>query len=139
MMGSIQPTTLPFDPTKTGQIAGAIAITAVVPIITLSQLYAGLPFFGPVNDLTNAVSGLLSALLVWQLHAILKERSPAAATLLLLLAWAGATAVIINSVLVAFGVDFTQSLLTRVAYAGAAAGWLLFPVWCWLAGQVLAR
>jgi len=182
------------------QTAIAIAITAVISIITLTLLYSGLPFFGPVNDLTNAVGGMLSALLVWQFHALLRERTPNAAIFLLLAAWVGSAAIIINSVLVAFGqmhwmtggmytvigysligiwllalhlkfgqqeflpsgilklgtiaaiamllgllagpllasgISFTENPLVSVSYVGAAAGWLLYPVWCWLVGKRL--
>jgi hypothetical protein len=182
----------------TAQIAIAIAITAVISIITLTLLYSGMPFFGPVNDLTNAVGGLLSALLVWQFHALLRDHAPTAAIFFLLAAWVGSAAIIINSVLVAFGqmhwmtggmytaigygligiwllalhrqfgqqeflpsgilklgtiaavamlfgllagpllasgVNFAKNPVVGVAYIGAAAGWLLYPVWCWLVGR----
>jgi hypothetical protein len=185
----------------TAQIAIAIAITAVISIITLTLLYSGMPFFGPVNDLTNAVGGLLSALLVWQFHALLRERAPSTAKFFLLAAWIGSAAIIINSVLVAFGqmhwmtggmytaigygltgiwllafhrligqqeflpsgtfrlgtiaavamlfgllagpllassVNFAENPLVSVAYLGAAAGWLLYPVWCLLVGRKLS-
>jgi hypothetical protein len=180
------------------QTAIAIAITAVISIITLTLLYSELPFFGPVNDLTNAVGGLLSALLVWQFHALLRERAPNTAIFYLLAAWIGTTAIIINSLLVAFGrmhwmtggmytaigygligiwllalhrqiglgeflpsgilklgviaavamlfgllagpllasgVNLTKDPVAGIAYLGAAAGWLLYPVWCWLVGR----
>ena len=42
-----------FDPSKTGRTALAIAVGALISIITLTLLYSGLPFFGPVNELTN--------------------------------------------------------------------------------------
>jgi len=184
----------------TAQIAIAIAITAVISVITLSLLYSGIPFFGPVNDLTNAVGGVLSALLVWQFHALLRERAPNTAIFFLLAAWVGSAAITINSVLVAFGqmhwmtggmyttigysligiwllalhrqfgqleflpsgifklgtitavamlfgllagpllasgISFAEIPLISVAYVGAAAGWLLYPVWCWLVGKRL--
>jgi len=184
----------------TAQIAIAIAITAVISIITLTLLYSGLPFFGPVNDLTNAVGGLLSALLVWQFHTLLRERAPNTAIFFLLAAWIGSVAIIINSLLVAFGrmhwmtggmytaigygligiwlfalhrqfglgeflpsgilklgviaaiamlfgllagpllaygVNLAKNPVVSIAYLGAAAGWLLYPVWCWLVGRRL--
>lgn len=182
----------------TAQIAITIAITAVISIITLALLYTGLPIFGPINDLTNAVGGLLSALLVWQFHALLRERAPTAAIFFSLAAWIGSLAIIINSVLVAFGymhwmtggmytaigygligiwllalhrqfglqeslpsgilklgviaaiamlfgllagpllasgVNLATNPVTGIAYLGAAVGWLLYPVWCWLVGR----
>jgi hypothetical protein len=185
---------------STAQIAIAIAITAVISIITLTLLYSGMPFFGPVNDLTNAVGGVLSALLVWQFHALLREHAPNTAILLLLAAWIGSAAIIINSLLVAFGrmnwmtggmytaigygligiwllafhrlvgpqafltqgvvrlgtiaaiamlfgllagpllasgVNVAENPVAVIAYLGAAVGWLLYPVWCWLLGRRL--
>jgi hypothetical protein len=182
----------------TAQLAIAIAITAVISIITLTLLYSGMPFFGPINDLTNAVGGLLSALFVWQFHALLRERAPSTANFFLLAALIGSAAIIINSVLVAFGqmhwmtggmytaigygligiwllafhglagpraflsqgdvrlgtiaaiamlfgllagpllasgVSFAENPLVGIAYLGAAAGWLLYPLWCWLLGR----
>ncbi len=179
----------------------AIAVTAVASIITLALLYAGLPIFGPINDLSTALGGLLSALLVWQFHTMFHEHAPRTATLSLMAAWVGSAAIIINSLLVAFGqmgwktggmytaigfglqgiwllsanrqlhsqpfltpgvvrlgtlaavamffgllagpmlaagVNFGQNLLVWISYIGAGAGWLLYPVWCWLVGQRLS-
>lgn len=189
-----------YNPIRTGQTAIAIAILAVVSIATLILLYSGLPVFGPINDLTNAVSGLFSALLVWRLYSLLRARAPGWPGLLLSAAWAGCAAIIVNSILVAVGlmhwttggmytavgygllgvwflrlnrlpgglpfltpglarlgaiagvamlfgllagpllaagVDFTANPLIGVAYAGAAAGWLLYPLWCWRVGRRL--
>ncbi len=108
------------------QIAIAIPITAVISIITLTLLYSGIPFFGPVNDLTNAVGGLLSALLVWQFHNLLRERAPNAAIFFLLAAWIGSAAIIINSLLVAFGRMhwMTGGMYTAIGY-GLIGIWLL--------------
>ena len=190
-----------FNPQLTGRIAVAIAVTAVASIITLALLYAGLTIFGPINDLTTALGGLLSALLVWQFHTMFHEHTPRTATLSLMAAWVGSTAIIINSLQVAFGqmdwmtggmytaigfglqaiwllavnhqlgslpfltlgivrlgtiaavdmlfgllagpmlaagVNFTQSPLVGIAFIGAGAGWLLYPVWCWRVGQRLS-
>lgn len=107
-------------------IAIAIPVTAVVSIITLTLLYSGLPFFGPVNDLTNAFAGLLVAILVWKFHALLRERAPSIAVFLLLGAWVGSAAIILNSVLVAFGqMDWkTGGMFTAIGY-GLIGIWLL--------------
>jgi|GEM_PF-5418651 len=37
--------------------------------------------------------------------------------------------------LLASGTSLTADPLVWVAYVGAGAGWLLYPVWCWLAGR----
>ena len=199
-LGEITRNELNFNPAIAGKIGIAIGILAVISIITLGLLYSGFPFFGPINDITNAIGGLLSALFVWQFHALLRQRAPGAALFLLLVAWAGATAIIINSMLVAVGrmhwmtggmytaigfgllgvwlfamlsrigpqpvlspgilrlgkiaaifmwvgllagpllafrADLNKNPLVWIAYAGAAAGWLLYPLWCWLVGRAL--
>ena len=92
-----------FNPILTGRISAVIPITAVISLITLGLLYSGFSIFGPINDITNAFGGLLSALLVWQLHALLQERALTLGTLLLLIAWTGSAAIIVNSILVATG------------------------------------
>jgi hypothetical protein len=191
-----------FNPSMTGQVAIAIAIAALVSVGTLALLYSGMPIFGPINDFTNAINGLLIALLVWQFHAMLRDNTLRLAILLLLVAGVGTLAIVINSVLVAFGamhwmtgalytavgygllgiwffgllrllgpqpfltprlvrlgtiaaiamlfgllagpalvtrVSLTDNPLVGVVYVGAAAGWLLFPVWCWLVGRMLLQ
>jgi len=92
-----------IDPQPAARTAVAIAVAAVVSLITLGLLYSGLPFFGPINDLTNAVSGLLTALLAWQFHALLRQRAPALATPVLIAAWIGSALIVANSILVAVG------------------------------------
>lgn len=197
-----QPFSTQFDPMKASWVATAIAVTALFSVITLILLYSGIPIFGPINDLTNAVNGFLIALLAWQFHAMLRERAPRLAVLLFLAASIGTLAIMINSVLVAFGamhwmtgalytavgygllgiwffgllrllgsqafltpglvrlgivaavamlfgllagpalvarVNFTENPLIGIVYLGAAAGWLLFPVWCWLVGRMLLK
>ena len=184
-----------FNAHLTGQLANGIALTALVSIATLVLLYAGIPFFGPLNDLTNAFGGLFSATFAWQFHLLLRERNPGLASFILVISWVGVAAIVINSVLVAFGqmdwktggvytavgygllgiwllalhllfdphdllvpsmlwlgiitgicmlaglmagpllasgAGFKNSLLTSISYVGAAAGWLLYPLWCWL-------
>jgi len=115
-----------FNPQLTGRIAIAVAAVAVISIVTLAVLYAGVPVFGPINDVTNAVGGLLSALLVWQFHALLRERAPGVAVLCLLAAWAGSAAIITNSILVAMGRMhwMTGGMYTAIGY-GLLGIWLL--------------
>ena len=182
------------------QLAIAIVIAALLSIVTLILLYAGIPFFGPINDVINALSGLLIAAFVWQFHAAFQTRFPGLAILLLVIAWAGVAAIVVNSLLVASGrmgwmtggmytaiaygligewllalqfsfggqvllppglvrlgvltgialllglaagpllasgVAFLKNPLAALSYLGAVAGWLLFPLWCWLLGQRL--
>jgi len=92
-----------FDPQLTGRIASAIAFSAILSIVTLTLLYSGIPVFGPINDLTNAVSGVLIAIMAWQFYFILREHNTGVAILFLLISTVGSAAIIINSILVAFG------------------------------------
>jgi|Deesub1362A_J573_1020465.scaffolds.fasta_scaffold01021_5 hypothetical protein len=110
----------------TGRIATAIAIAAVVSVATLVLLYSGMPFFGQLNDLTNAFSGLLMAMLAWRFHAILRHRAPVAAVVLLMVAWTGSAAIVVNSLLVALGrMDWmTGGMYTGVGY-GLLGIWLM--------------
>ena len=92
-----------FNHQLTQQIAFAIVIVTILGIITLALLYAGIPFFGMVNDLLNAVGAILIAILVWQLFPLIREKNGLFSILFSLIAWAGTAAIAINSVLVAFG------------------------------------
>jgi hypothetical protein len=102
-----------------------IAIGALVSVVTLTLLYAGVPVFGPINDLTNAVVGVLIGLLAWQFYAARPSRSPLRVAGLIL-SWAGAALVIGNSVLVAFGrMDWKEGgMYTGIGY-GLIGLWLL--------------
>jgi hypothetical protein len=120
-----------FNPQLTSQLAGAIAIAAVAGVVTLALLYAGIPFFGPVNDLINAASAILIAVFVWQFHPLIRERSAVLAVLLLLFAMAGVAAIAGNSVVVAFGrMDW------KIGGMYTGIGYGLIGVW--LAGMLLA-
>jgi len=188
------------NPDLTGRIGISIGIAAVLGVVTLALLYSGLPFFGPVNDLTNAVMGVLSALLAWQLFPVLRSGAQGTAAAFLASAWLGTLAIAGNSIMVAFGrldwktggmytafglafqgiwliglsyaaaeqgfpgeglVKFARvtgiamlagfaagpllaygerffgNPLVWVAFAGAAIGWVLYPVWCWMLGRQL--
>lgn len=115
-----------FSPQATGQIASAIAVTAVLSIITLILLYSGIPIFGPINDITNAISGVLIVVMVWQFHSLIRERATVVAVPFLLVAFVGSAAIIINSVLVAFGLMhwLTGGMYTAIGY-GLIGIWLL--------------
>ncbi len=92
-----------FNRRQAGQTGILIGIAAVVSIITLSLLYSGLPFFGPVNDLTNAVAGVLYFALAFQVDALVRQQSGGKANFLLAMAGIAMLFTTINSVLVAIG------------------------------------
>jgi len=115
-----------FDPQLTGKLASAIVVTAILSIITLALLYSGIPIFGPINDLINASSGVLIAVMAWQFYFLLSERAAGVALLILLVVFVGTVAIIINSVLVAFGCMhwLTGGMYTAIGY-GLIGTWLL--------------
>ena len=115
-----------FDPQLTGKISSAIVVTAILSIITLALLYSGIPIFGPINDFTNAISGVLIAVMAWQFHSLLRERVAGTAILLLMIVFVGIASIIINSVLVAFGLMgwMTGGMYTAIGY-GLIGTWLL--------------
>lgn len=108
-----------FPSPATQKLATAIAIAAVASIVTLILLYSGIPFFGPINDLINATSGILIIGLAWQFHPVLREKNPAIAIILMVIALAGGIFITGNSVLVAFGqIDWKLGgMYTVVGYA----------------------
>lgn len=190
--------TTTFNPQAVSQIAIAIGVGFIAGIVTLALLYSGLPIFGPINDLTNAFMGLMIVLLVWQFHNLLRDNNLGWSFFLMITAWLGSAAIIINSFLVAFGqvgwkigglytaigyamigiwllamhqligpqpfltpglirlgivaavlmifgvfagpflvneIPFLKNPLVTFAYSATGAGYLLFPVWCWLVGK----
>jgi MFS family permease len=119
-----------FNPQLTHQLAIAIAIAAIASVITLILLYAGIPFFGPVNDLINALSAILIVIFMWQFHVILEEKNAALAVLIQLAALVGGVLISGNSVLVAFGeMEWkTGGMYTAIGYA---------LIGLWLVGMLL--
>jgi hypothetical protein len=81
-----------------------------------------------VNDIINAVVGLMIGLLAWQFFAALPSKSPVSVAGLLF-CWAGAALLIGNSVLVAFGrMDWKEGgMYTGIGY-GLIGGWLLLTL-----------
>jgi hypothetical protein len=105
-----------------------IAIGAIVSIVTLTLLYLGLPFFGPVNDFVNAIVGVLIGLLAWQFFAKLPSKF-VPGIVGLVFAWIGVTLVIGNSVLVALGrMEWREGgMYTGLGY-GLIGIWLLITL-----------
>jgi hypothetical protein len=105
-----------------------IAIGAIVSIVTLTLLYLGLPFFGPVNDYINAIVGVFIGLLAWQFFAKLPSKF-VPGIVGLVFAWIGVTLVIGNSVLVALGrMEWREGgMYTGLGY-GLIGIWLLITL-----------
>lgn len=105
-----------------------IVMCAVLSIITLVLLYSGLPVFGPINDMINAVSGVFIMVLAWQLVPSQGSGSWLS-VLAVLVAWIGALLVLGNSILVAMGqMDWKLGgMFTSIGYASLGI-WLLLLV-----------
>lgn len=118
-----------FDPAATGRLAMAIPIVAILAMIALVLLYAGLPPFGPVNDLLNALGAAIVAVLAWRVLPLVRDRAPGVARALVAVAWIGSAAIIGNSVLVAAGqLDWMLGGLYTALGFGFHGIWLLGTV-----------
>ena len=108
------------------QLARGYTFLVGFSIITLILLYSGLPFFGPINDITNGISGLVVFALAWNLHSVLSKNWGGLATLFLSAAGIGALFIAGNSVMVALGkLDWqTGGMYTALGY-GLIGIWLL--------------
>jgi len=107
-------TTGTFSPSVVGWVAIATGVAVIVAVVNLILMYTvnGL-IFGTVNDVFNAIIGILSVVLAWMLYAEFHARSPLMSQVALVLAAVGAIFTIIGSVLIIFG--FTDFVL---------AGWV---------------
>ncbi|HKJ26312.1 MAG TPA: hypothetical protein VJ965_01625 [Anaerolineales bacterium] len=119
-----------FSPQTTQQLGMAILIATIAAMITLSLLYVGIPFFGPVNDLLTAVISILIAGLVWQFHPVVWEKKPTLAAILLIAALLGVVLMAGNATLVAFGKMGWQLGGMYTAFGFALTG-------VWLIGMLL--
>jgi hypothetical protein len=68
-------------------------------VFLILMFWAGQPF-GTLNDISNAVAGILSSMLAWTLYAEHHSRSPLLSQVALGLAVVGAILVVVGSVLV---------------------------------------
>ena len=98
-----------FSPSTVGWVAIATGGAVILAVITLTLMATVNPFFGTVNDVLNAIIGILSVALAWMFYAELHSKSPMMSQITLLLAAIGAVFTIIGSVLIIFG--FTDFVL----------------------------
>ena len=96
-------TTNNFSPSVVGWTGIAAGITVILAVIFLILMYTVNGRFGTVNDVLNAIVGILSMVLAWMFYAELHARSPLMGQVALLLAVVGAIFTIIGSVLIIFG------------------------------------
>jgi len=92
-----------------GWTAIATGVAVILAVIFITLMYTVSLSFGTVNDLLNAVIGILSAVLAWMLYADFHARSPLLSWMALILAMVGAILTVIGSVLIMSG--FTDFVL----------------------------
>lgn len=108
-----------FSPRTIGWLALATGGVTLVGIVSISLFYAVGGFFGPLNDVCNAVEAILSAMLAWALYPIVRAHAPRVSRYALLAAWVGALIAVIGSGLVIFGFTgwYLAGLYTSFGYA----------------------
>jgi len=112
-------TTNNFSPSAVGWTGIAIGVSVILAVIFLALMYTVNGRFGTINDVLNAIIGILSVILAWMLYAEFHARSPWISQIALVLALVGAIFTVIGSVLVIFGyTDFVLAgLYTGVGNA----------------------
>lgn len=96
-------TTGNFSSATIGWTAIATGVAVILANVFVGLMYTVNIAFGTVNDVFNAVIGILSAVLAWMLYADFHARSPWMSQIALLLAVVGAILTIIGSVLIIYG------------------------------------
>jgi len=123
-----------FTSKGTGQIVLLIGVTGVVVVVSLLLFFLGLlqnihslSFMGALNDTTNALASILSAVLASKLHPTLQKQSPRFSLLALIGTWAGAIAVTYGSWLILTGTSDVQ-LSSYYFFLGNG----LIGFWVWM-------
>ncbi|HSB54343.1 MAG TPA: hypothetical protein VLD58_08300 [Gemmatimonadales bacterium] len=104
------------DPDATGRLAVALAGMGVFNASTIILMYAGLPVFGPLNDLGVGTAAILQAMLAWRLRSRLGApplRIAVAAAAI------GAAVAVVGSGLVISGATdwFVAGIVSTLGYA----------------------
>jgi hypothetical protein len=102
-------TTSTFSLSVVGWTAIATGVAVILAVIFLILMYTVNGCFGTVNDVLNAMIGILSVALAWMLYAEHHARSPLMSQIGLVLVGVGAIFTIIGSVLIIF--RFTDFVL----------------------------
>jgi len=106
-------------PPEIRRLATAIAVVGLVNVTTIILMYTVAGFFGPLNDVGNGTEGVLLAVLAWRLAPVARSSSPDLARAGVLAATAGATIVVLGSLLVLSGRTgwFLAGHVTMLGYA----------------------
>ncbi|CAG1007038.1 hypothetical protein ANAEL_03485 [Anaerolineales bacterium] len=102
-------TTSTFSPSVVGWTAIVTGVTVILAVIFLILMYTVNGRFGTVNDVLNAMIGILSVALAWMLYAEHHARSPLVSQIGLILVAVGAIFTIVGSILIIF--RFTDFVL----------------------------
>jgi len=127
-----------FSPSVLGWTAIATGLAAILAVITLTLMATVNPFFGTVNDVFNAIIGILSVILAWMFYAEHHAKSPLMSQIALTLAVVGAIFTIIGSILIIF--NFTDFVLAGwyTGVGNALIGlWLAIFCYSLLSGDAL--
>jgi hypothetical protein len=105
-----------LDRYATGRLATALCYVGVFNASTIILMYAGLPVFGPLNDLGVAAAAVLQAGLAWRLSGMSGESFP---RLGVSAAAVGAAVAVLGSGLVISGVTdwFVAGVVSILGYA----------------------
>lgn len=112
-------------------LTGSLGVLAFVTLfLFFTGLFQNLPFLaslGMVNDILNAVTAILGAVLASVLHTSLRRRAPRLSLFLLIGSWAGAAAVVFGSWLIVTGRAGVELSSYYYFYGNGLIGlWLLF-------------
>jgi hypothetical protein len=104
------------DRYATGRLATALCYVGVFNGSTIALMYAGLPLFGPLNDLGVAAAAVLQAVLAWRLLGMSGESWPDVGVIA---AVVGAAVAVLGSGLVISGVTdwFVAGVVSVLGYA----------------------
>ncbi len=99
-----------------GRLATALAYVGIFNALSIILMYAGVPIFGPLNDLGVASAAVLQAILAWRLGAIVGVRFPSVG---LVAATVGAIVAAVGSGLVLSGASdwFEAGVVSTLGYA----------------------
>jgi hypothetical protein len=96
-------TTSNVSPFAVGWMGIAVGVSVILAVIFLILMYTVNGRFGTVNDVLNALIGILSVVLAWMLYAEQHARAPLMSQVTLALAVVGMIFTIIGSFLIIFG------------------------------------
>ena len=130
-----------FTSRTTGQLMLAVGITGILALLTLILFFVGLfqgirslASMGSLNDVLNALTGILSAVLASVVHPALRRLAPRSSLAVLLSAWTGAIAISFGSWLIITGRSDVE-LSSYYFFFGNG----LIGIWLWVLNRIALR